>query len=99
MIRVHYVAVVIAQVQEVTDWLREAATTGVPAFSPRFTEQQNKAAWQRRLDSVLVDCSRLIADGGADYDGPRVRGGVWLGRGVPRCRSLPLSRAGSLLHR
>lgn len=67
-----YLTVVIAQLNEVLEWLTAAAATGAPAFSPRFTLEQNKAAWKRKLDSTMASCARLIKDGGADYDGNRV---------------------------
>ena len=76
--------IVIAQLQETLQWLREASKdeesaqrlAGRSALLPML---------QQQLSEVLESCADLIADGGAHYDGPEVwEWLIWLSDDV-RC--------------
>lgn len=67
-----------AQVQESIEWLERAAETGKPKFAASFDDDRNKAAWASRLKDLRAAAAKLLASGGADYDGKRVRAGARL---------------------
>ncbi|KAK3233967.1 hypothetical protein CYMTET_55762 [Cymbomonas tetramitiformis] len=63
--------IVMVQLQETLDWLR-AATASEAACEAMAGRISLLPALQHRLRATEEDCTQLIADGGADYDGSQV---------------------------
>lgn len=64
--------VVIASLQETLDWLDRAVETGEPSFESKPNVERSKVRWAERRALVRGKCARLIAEGGAHFDGPSV---------------------------
>ena len=54
---------------ETLEWLRKAAESGLPEWSPKYRGEESKLKWKGLLDETKGACQKLISDGGADYDG------------------------------
>lgn len=96
--------IVVAQLAEALAHLQQSADTGLPAIAPAGSAEPSasQALWRFHLDRTREACAQLMADGGAQYDGPAVNAGTVLGvlRGedlggpvVPQsgCRSVHLA--------
>jgi len=93
--------IVIANLQEVTTWLEEASRLGEPRYSDFKTQEESAVCWGQVLQSMNTSCSRLIADGGADYDfdtvNPSTVMRVLMGDGRGSEKVIPKADGGTVL--
>eukprot|EP01052_Picozoa_sp_SAG31_P002892 SAG31_NODE_105_length_25008_cov_17.439399_5_plen_415_part_00 len=63
--------IVIGQLEQTLAWLKNAASTGVPEFTSGITLQESGRRWSVRHAELRSACTRLLGDGGVDYDGTK----------------------------
>jgi hypothetical protein len=71
--------IVVAQIEEARAWLRAAVTTGEPSCCSVQGEegrQRSRQIYASKLSELERRCGRIIAEGGADYDGEQVNPGT-----------------------